>query len=237
MRTFKVNMIPTGMPLYIRANQFERGDEWRFQLYYEGARYTIPSGAEVRICGTKKDGAAYEHTCTVQDNEAAITVTEQMTAAYGWSTVELLVVNGDVVLYTANFIVDCEPAAVQGELVDSDIPDSIVTADGDVYLRIDIALDDTLSIADKPADAKAVGDAIQAARDAASAALASAIAAERATATEDDRTLQRQITSIQNDIADAVHSEEVQHIVKIMRADYDALPVKQPDTLYIVQDD
>lgn len=141
MRTFKVNMIPTGMPLYIRANQFERGDVWRFQLYYDGARYTIPSGADVRICGTKKDGAAYEHTCTVQDNEAVITVTEQMTAAYGWSTVELLVVSGDVVLYTANFIVDCEPAAVDGDLTNSNIPLTIVDADGNVYVRSD--LDDT----------------------------------------------------------------------------------------------
>jgi len=135
MRTFKVNMIPTGMPLYIRANQFERGDVWRFQLYYDGARYTIPSGATVKICGTKRDGAAYEHACTVEDNEAVITVTEQMTAASGWSTVELFVVSGSTILYTANFVVDCEPAAVQGDLNDSDIPIAIVDADGNVYIQ------------------------------------------------------------------------------------------------------
>ena len=141
MRTFKVNMIPTGMPLYIRANQFEKGDEWRFQLFYGGARYTIPSGATVKICGTKRDGTAYEHECTVASNEAVIAVTEQMTAVSGWSTVELFVVNGDVVLYTANFIVDCEPAAVDGDLTNSNIPLTIVDADGNVYVRSD--LDDT----------------------------------------------------------------------------------------------
>lgn len=54
---------------------------------------------------------------------------------------------------------------------------------------------------------------------------------------EEDKALQRQITKIQTDIEDTVHSEEIRHIVKLMRADYDALPVKQPDTLYIVQDD
>ncbi|MBQ6373430.1 MAG: hypothetical protein IJJ45_02965, partial [Clostridia bacterium] len=122
MRTFYVDTIPGGQQTCIQCNQFERGDEWRFQLFYGGGRYTIPVGSNVMLTGTKADKAAFEVSATIIDNTAIITVTEQMTAAAGKCVAELMVVDGSTVLYTANFYLLIEPAAVQGDLNDSDIP-------------------------------------------------------------------------------------------------------------------
>lgn len=135
MRTFYVDTIPGGQQTCIQCNQFERGDEWRFQLFYGGGRYTIPVGSNVMLTGTKADKAAFEVSATIIDNTAIITVTEQMTAAAGKCVAELMVVDGSTVLYTANFYLLIEPAAVQGDLNDSDIPIAIVDADGNVYIQ------------------------------------------------------------------------------------------------------
>ena len=135
MRTFYVDTIPGGQQTCIQCNQFERGDEWRFQLFYGGGRYTIPVGSNVMLTGTKADKAAFEVSATIIDNTAIFTVTEQMTAAAGKCVAELMVVDGSTVLYTANFYLLIEPAAVQGDLNDSDIPIAIVDADGNVYIQ------------------------------------------------------------------------------------------------------
>ena len=141
MRTFYVDTIPGGQQTCIQCNQFERGDEWRFQLFYGGGRYTIPVGAVVMITGTKADKAAFEVSATITDNTVIVTVTEQMTAAAGRCIAELMVIDGSTVLYSANFIIMVEPAAIQGELADSDIPLTIVDQYGNVYVQNGAALD------------------------------------------------------------------------------------------------
>lgn len=212
MRLFLVNVIPSGNTLVIPCNQFEKGDTWAFQLYYDGERYDIPSGATVKIIGTKKDGAAYAIGGTLTNNEAVFTVTEQMTAVGGRSVAELLIISGNVVTYSANFLIMVEPSALQGDLIDSELPDCIVTADGDVYMRIDIQLDTALTATDRPAQGAAVGNAIATVRGLLNSAVA----------------------SINNEIADAVHSADVSYIQKVSRAEYDAITVKDENTLYMV---
>ena len=141
MRTFSVDMIPGGSQTVIACNQFERGDVWVFALYYNGGRFQIPAGATVAITGTKNDKAAFEVSASVADNTVIVTVTEQMTAAAGKCVAELMVVDGSTVLYSANFIIMVEPAAIQGELADSDIPLTIVDQYGNVYVQNGAALD------------------------------------------------------------------------------------------------
>ncbi len=135
MRTFSVDMIPGGSQTAIACNQFERGDVWAFALYYNGGRFQIPAGATVAINGTKNDKAAFEVSASVADNTVIVTVTEQMTAAAGKCVAELMVVDGSTVLYTANFYLLIEPAAVQGDTVPSEIPSTIVDKDGNVYVQ------------------------------------------------------------------------------------------------------
>lgn len=134
-RTFSVDMIPGGAQTAVNCNQYESGDIWVFALYYDGGRYTIPDDGVVSITGTKPDGAAYNIAGTIVDNAVAITVTDQITACAGRSIAEILVESetDGTVLYSANFPLLVEPAAVQGEFSPSEIPSAIVDTDGNVY--------------------------------------------------------------------------------------------------------
>jgi hypothetical protein len=89
----------------------------------------------VSITGTKPDGAAYKVAGTVESNAVQITVTDQITACAGRSIAEILVESetDGTTLYSANFPLLVEPAAVQGDLSPSEIPAAIVDADGNVY--------------------------------------------------------------------------------------------------------
>ena len=128
-------MIPGGAQTAVACNQYESGDVWVFALYYDGGRYSIPEDAEVSITGTKPDGAAYKIAGTVVDNAVQIVVTDQITACAGRSIAEILVESetDGTTLYSANFPLLVEPAAVQGDLSPSVIPTSIVDADGNIY--------------------------------------------------------------------------------------------------------
>ena len=138
MRTFNVDMIPGGSQTAVACNQYEKGDIWVFALYYDGGRYNIPAGATVSITGQKSDGAAFNVPASVSDNTVLVTVTEQMTAAYGKCIAEVLVQSGNTTLYTANFYVLVEPAAVQVPLADTTLPLSITAQDGTVYVQSDL---------------------------------------------------------------------------------------------------
>lgn len=135
MRTFSLDMIPGGAQTAVACNQYEAGDVWVFALYYDGGRYSIPADADVSITGTKPDGAAYKIAGTVVDNAVSITVTDQITACAGRSIAEILVESetDGTTLYSANFPLLIEPAAVQGELSPSVIPTAIVDAEGNIY--------------------------------------------------------------------------------------------------------
>ena len=138
MRTFNVDMIPGGSQTAVACNQYEKGDIWVFALYYDGGRYDIPAGATVSITGQKSDGTAFNVPASVSDNTVLVTVTEQMTAAYGKCIAEVLVQSGNTTLYTANFYILVEPAAVQVPLADTTLPLSITAQDGTVYVQSDL---------------------------------------------------------------------------------------------------
>ena len=138
MRTFYVDTVPGGQQACIQCNQFETGDTWRFQLFYGGGRYDIPAGATVKITGTKADKAAFAVAATVDSNEVVVAVTEQITAAAGRCIAELLIESDGAAIYSANFVIMVEPAAVQGELSTTTVPLSITDADGNVYVQSDL---------------------------------------------------------------------------------------------------
>ena len=135
MRQFSLDMIPGGAQTAVACNQYESGDTWVFALYYDGGRYSIPADADVSITGTKPDGAAYKVAGTIVDNAVQIVVTDQITACAGRSIAEILVESetDGTTLYSANFPLLVEPAAVQGEFSPSEIPSAIVDTDGNVY--------------------------------------------------------------------------------------------------------
>jgi len=142
MRTFSLDMIPGGAQTAVACNQYESGDTWVFALYYDGGRYSIPQDATVSITGTKPDGAAYKIAGEIVDNAVSITVTDQITACAGRSIAEILVESetDGTTLYSANFPLLVEPAAVQGDLSPSEIPAAITDKDGNVYLSTNLDL-------------------------------------------------------------------------------------------------
>ena len=143
-REFSIDMIPGGTQTAVHCNQFEAGDTWDFALYYNGGRYTIPEDADVSITGTKADGAAYKVDGTVVNNAVRIEVTEQMTAAAGKTVAEILVVSDTdgTTLYSANFPIIVEPAAVQADLSPSEIPTAIAGPDGTIYYSEEAIISD-----------------------------------------------------------------------------------------------
>lgn len=118
-REFDLMLYQEGNLLFINANQYDSGEQWIFTLYEEnGVKYTPATGA---IVGVKSDGHGIINTGTVdQYGRVVINETQQMTAAAGLATFELLIDNDTH--GTANFKVDVEPRpADNADLSDSDL--------------------------------------------------------------------------------------------------------------------
>lgn len=118
-REFDLMLYQEGNLLFINANQYDSGEQWIFTLYEEnGVKYTPATGA---IVGVKSDGHGIINTGTVDEyGRVVINETQQMTAAAGLATFELLIDNDTH--GTANFKVDVEPRpADNADLSDSDL--------------------------------------------------------------------------------------------------------------------
>lgn len=107
---------------------------------------------------------------------------------------------------------------------------------GGVYAS-GVTIDPTLTQPGQAAEALAVREAIDAASEEAADALTTAVTNLQTQATADHTRLQTQISQLSSDAETAVHSEEIRSIIKLTRAEYDGITVKDPETLYIVQDD
>lgn len=108
---------------------------------------------------------------------------------------------------------------------------------GGVYASTAILVDETLTVPGRAAEALAVREAIDAASEEAADALTTAVTNLQTQATADHTRLQSQISQLSSDAETAMHSEEIRSIIKLTRAEYDGITVKDPETLYIVQDD
>lgn len=112
-QTYKLDMVPGGMPPIIHVSQYDAGSrDLAFELYSGAMPWKVPSGATVTIDGTKPDRKAFSVTATASGATVTATVTQQMTAAAGRAECQLTVTSGSNVLGSANFILDVERAAV-----------------------------------------------------------------------------------------------------------------------------
>ena len=105
-RNFNLNLYAGhSSPLVINANQYDSGEQWVFTLYNEdGTQYTPSTGA---IVGIKSDGLGIINTGSVVDGKVIINETQQMTAAIGKATFELML--DSQTHGTENFVVLVEP--------------------------------------------------------------------------------------------------------------------------------
>lgn len=173
-RSFKIGMnaghIVTPV---IHVNQYDHDEQWIFTLVDDnGVVYTPSTGG---IVGLKADGNVILNAGTVNSSgQVVINETQQMTAAPGDATYELLLDNSTH--GCANFTVRVEPKpgdnatysdsdlSLLQEAIDSTIPANIEAAVQD-WMNDNLApsqwvIDNTLSISGAAADAKKTGDGL-----------------------------------------------------------------------------
>lgn len=160
------------IPLVINVNQYDYGERWLFTLFNsDGTQYIPSSGA---IVGIKADNLGIINTGSVVDGKVAINETQQMTAAVGKATFELLI--DDQTHGTANFIVLVEPKpGDQADLSESDLSLLQQAIDGTSATAIAQGVSDwmddnltpttpvvdaSLTVSGAAADAKKTGDEI-----------------------------------------------------------------------------
>ena len=161
------------IPPVIHVNQYDRGETWKFKLYQPNGQQLTPTDAA--IVGIKSDGHIIANAGTVSGGVISITETEQMTAAPGKAVFEILFDNDTH--GTANFIVLVEPSPTNDgiasesdlslfqEAIDSISPATInaaVSAWMSAHLTpSEWVIDNSLTVANAAADAKAAGDLIR----------------------------------------------------------------------------
>lgn len=125
-----LNLVPGGVPQIINVSQYDKGQTLTFNLYNQGSPFTIPTGAEVSIRGTKPDNHGFAYSCTFSGSTVSATLQQQMTAVAGDVVTEISITKNGNLLATANFILRVEKAALGDDTVisDTEIPEIIALA-------------------------------------------------------------------------------------------------------------
>lgn len=120
IRDFEICIIPNStIQRIINANQYDKGEVWRFTLYDENGIKIVPTDAS--IIGIKPDNKIIALAGTIDENgRVCITETEQMTAAIGISKYEITFDGGTHGTYNFNVYVEEKPGA-DGIVSDSEI--------------------------------------------------------------------------------------------------------------------
>ena len=121
-----LSIIPSGVRPVVPCSQYDNQlQAVRFNLYKEGAPFTIPSGAAVLINGYKPDNTGFSYTASaISGNTATFSMTQQMTAVAGDVLCELRVRTEGEIIGTLNFILRVEPAPLSDDSVlsETEIP-------------------------------------------------------------------------------------------------------------------
>lgn len=125
-----LNLIPGGVPVIVNVSQYDKGQTLNFAIYDQGTLFTIPTGAEVSIQGTKPDGHGFAYSCTFSGSTVTATLQQQMTAVAGDVLTEIAISKSGNLIATANFILRVEKAALGDDTVisDTEIPEIIALA-------------------------------------------------------------------------------------------------------------
>ena len=103
-----INMTPDTILPYLKLSQYDVGREISFVMKDGSEEYTVPSGATVKLEGTKPSGFGFTITCTVNGSTATAVTTEGMTDEWGTVVAELVVRQGDNRIGSSNVRFDIE---------------------------------------------------------------------------------------------------------------------------------
>lgn len=103
-----INMTPDTILPYLKLSQYDVGREISFVMKDGSEEYTVPSGATVKLEGTKPSGFGFTITCEVNGSTATAVTTADMTDEWGTVVAELVVRQGDNRLGSSNVRFDIE---------------------------------------------------------------------------------------------------------------------------------
>lgn len=175
-QTYQLDIVPFGPPVIIPMSQYDTGSRTlAFTLYNAQQPFTIPSGATAVLGGTKPDGHAFEYACAISGQTITCTITEQMTAAAGYTDCEITLSKDMERLATANFKLHVERSALDRDAI----------SDSDFTYVLDLTNTATAKASEAAKSATAAAGSATAAADKASDAASSAKAsADSATAAQ-----------------------------------------------------
>jgi len=101
-------MTPDTILPYLKLSQYDVGREISFVMKDGSQEYTVPSGATVKLEGTKPSGLGFTITCTLDGSTATAVTTAGMTDEWGTVVAELVVRQGDNRLGSSNVRFDIE---------------------------------------------------------------------------------------------------------------------------------
>lgn len=115
METINLNLIPTGARPVLHASQYDKGRQFRANLFEGSAVYTL-TGAETLSIAVRKpdDHIVTEAITNTSDSYIIIETTEQMTAVAGDSFAEVKIEEGGDLLGTLNLILAVEQSPEEG---------------------------------------------------------------------------------------------------------------------------
>ena len=103
-----INMTPDTILPYLKLSQYDVGREISFVMKDGSEEYTVPSGATVKLEGTKPSGLGFTITCAVDGSTATAVTTAGMTDEWGTVVAELVVRQGDDRIGSSNVRFDIE---------------------------------------------------------------------------------------------------------------------------------
>lgn len=111
-QSFNLDLIPKGVNPVVNVSQYDAGQTWTIGITENGNAFSIPSGASVTICGTKRDSTGFMYACTFSGSTVTAIIQPQMTILSGDQKAELRITKGDEKIATINFIIRVEPSAL-----------------------------------------------------------------------------------------------------------------------------
>ena len=154
-------------PLVVHVSQYDTGREINLTLYSGSEKFVIPSGTTITVHGTRRDGGNFgPFGCTYNGSEITFTTEAAMTASFGSAIAEVVLVNNEEKIGSANFAIYCEKSTFpNGVTYDNDpsvYEDILFYVQNTVIPTEAITIDNTLSHEGAAADAKATRNAITA---------------------------------------------------------------------------
>ena len=120
-QSYKLNLIPLGVPVIVKASQYDKESRTiNFTIYNGDVLFEIPSGSDVVVLGTKKDNTGFEYACTYDGSTVSFDIKDQMTVLSGEYQAEIRISNNGEILGTANFSFFIERSALTDDTIISE---------------------------------------------------------------------------------------------------------------------